>query len=409
MEKIKCPKCGEIISIDDVLTQQVENRIKTEFQKKNQEIEKEIAKKEQLLQKEKEYINKEKKSIEQNAQKLVNEKLEKERKAIKNKLIMEVQKDFELEKESLKEQLENKNRRLMEANKRELELRMEKNRLKEEKENFELEKQRQLDIEREKIIENAQKKASEESKYKIAQLEKKVSDATKAKDELARKLEQGSQQTQGEVLELELEEMLASQFIYDKIKPVPKGMSGADIIQIVKNNIGDNCGKIIWELKKTKTWNKNWIQKLKNDQRTEKADIAVIVSYTLPEDVKGFVYKNGVWICDISLVIALATALRLNLESVSYERRMLNGKNEKMDILYNYVTGIEFKQRVEAIIESFSNMSDSLKKERIAYEKIWSEREKQIQIVLKNTVGIYGDLSGVVQLQKIEALELPNK
>ena len=409
MEKIKCPKCGEVISIDDVLTQQVENRIKTEFQKKNQEIEKEIAKKEQLLQKEKEYINKEKKSIEQNAQKLVNEKLEKERRTIKNKLIMEVQKDFELEKESLKEQLENKNRRLMEANKRELELRMEKNRLKEEKENFELEKQRQLDIEREKIIENAQKKASEESKYKIAQLEKKVSDATKAKDELARKLEQGSQQTQGEVLELELEEMLASQFIYDKIKPVPKGMSGADIIQIVKNNIGDNCGKIIWELKKTKTWNKNWIQKLKNDQRTEKADIAVIVSYTLPEDVKGFVYKNGVWICDISLVIALATALRLNLESVSYERRMLNGKNEKMDILYNYVTGIEFKQRVEAIIESFSNMSDSLKKERIAYEKIWSEREKQIQIVLKNTVGIYGDLSGVVQLQKIEALELPNK
>ncbi len=409
MEKIKCPKCGEVISIDDVLTQQVENRIKTEFQKKNQEIEKEIAKKEQLLQKEKEYINKEKKSIEQNAQKLVNEKLEKERRTIKNKLIMEVQKDFELEKESLKEQLENKNRRLMEANKRELELRMEKNRLKEEKENFELEKQRQLDIEREKIIENAQKKASEESKYKIAQLEKKVSDATKAKDELARKLEQGSQQTQGEVLELELEEMLASQFIYDKIKPVPKGMSGADIIQIVKNNIGDNCGKIIWELKKTKTWNKNWIQKLKNDQRTEKADIAVIVSYTLPEDVKGFVYKNGVWICDISLVIALATALRLNLESVSYERRMLNGKNEKMDILYNYVTGIEFKQRVEAIIESFSNMSDSLKKERIAYEKIWSEREKQIQIVLKNTVGIYGDLSGVVQLQKIEALELSNK
>jgi len=148
------------------------------------------------------------------------------------------------------------------------------------------------------------------------------------------------------------------------------------------------------------------VQKLKDDQRVIKADLAVIVSAVLPEDVKGFVFRDGVWICDIKLTIALATALRINLESITREKAMSVGKNEKMEILYAYLTGVEFRQRVEAIVEAFSNMDEGLKKERIAYEKIWSEREKQIKKVITNTVGMYGDLNGLVALPHIKTLEL---
>jgi hypothetical protein len=253
-----------------------------------------------------------------------------------------------------------------------LALRKEKNKLEEDKQNFELEKQRQLDEERKKITEEASKKATEEQQYVIAQLKKQLTDATKAKDDLARKLEQGSQQTQGEVLELELEEILRAEFLNDEILPVPKG----------------------------------WIQKLKDDQRTIKADIAVIISTVLPEGIKGFAFRDGVWICDVKLSTALATALRINLESVTREKAMSVGKNEKMEILYAYLTGVEFKQRVEAIVEAFTSMDDGLRKERMAYEKIWSEREKQIKKVISNTVGMYGDLSGLVTLPPIPTLEL---
>ena len=197
------------------------------------------------------------------------------------------------------------------------------------------------------------------------------------------------------------------EFPHDEIVPVPKGVSGADVVQKVKDHSGRVCGQIAWESKKTKAWSDGWIQKLKDDQRVIKADLAVIASATLPEDVKGFVFRDGVWICDIKLIVALAAALRINLLNVSRERAMSVGKNEKMEVLYSYLTGVEFKQRVEAIVEAFTNMDMGLRKERLAYEKIWSEREKQIKKVITNTVGMYGDLSGYVALPQIKTLELP--
>jgi hypothetical protein len=166
------------------------------------------------------------------------------------------------------------------------------------------------------------------------------------------------------------------------------------------------CGQIIWESKKTKAWSEGWIQKLKDDQRAIKADLAVIASVALPENVNGFAFRNGVWICDVKMAIALAMALRTNLETLTRERAMSVGKNEKMEVLYKYLTGVEFKQRVEAIVEAFSSMDEGLKKERMAYEKIWAEREKQIRKVINNTVGMYGDLSGLVALPQIKKLEL---
>jgi len=161
---------------------------------------------------------------------------------------------------------------------------------------------------------------------------------------------------------IELKKHLKDKFPEDEIVPVPKGKKGADVIQKISDRSGHLCGQIVWESKKTKAWSEGWIQKLKDDQRVVKADLAVIISNVLPTDVVTFAFRDGVWICDIKLTIALATALRMNLESINRERTMSVGKNEKMEILYTYLTGVEFKQRVEAIVEAFSNMDEGLKK-----------------------------------------------
>lgn len=492
-QKIKCPKCGELISIDDVLTHQIEERIKKELAEGNRaktaeitkqrkeleeqknkleetqrnsqiEVNKRVAKKlsaekivlwkkaqteagkqktaeieileEQIKERDKKLteattqvltaradrqrLEDDKKNFElEKVKQIEGERKEIEKQAFARAIkqneidtsnlqrrLAEVEQDKDTERKMLEEQLVEKEGKLREANEKELALRKEKNELEEDKRNFELEKQRQLDGERKKIAEDANKKATEEQQYVIAQLKKQLSDATTAKDDLARKLEQGSQQTQGEVLELELEKTLKAEFPYDEILPVPKGVSGADIIQKVIDRSGRPCGQIVWESKKTKGWNEGWIQKLKEDQRAIKAELAVIVSIALPEDVKGFAFRDNVWVCDIKLATALATALRINLESITREKAMSVGKNEKVEVLYAYLTGVEFKQRVEAIVEAFTSMDEGLRKERIAYEKIWAEREKQIRKVISNTVGMYGDLSGLVTLPQIKRLEL---
>ena len=491
-QKIKCPSCDFEISIDEVMTRQIETRIKKDLIEQQKIKEVEIKKKEDEIIQQKEEI----KEREQNLNKQVSEKLIEEKIKLKDEAKKEAEEEMKLKTQSLEKRLNEKDKKLAEANQKELdmqkektefkedkkrfeldkvkqiekerekieedafkrgiiknelneaklkrqlaeaednkedskkffeeqlaekdvklkeaneneiELRKEKQKLKDEKDAFELQKERQLDEEREKIEEEASKKATEIQQSKIDQLNKQLSDATKAKDDLARKLEQGSQQTQGEVLELELEELLKQEFTSDEIVPVPKGMNGADIIQKVISRSGGNCGQIVWEVKKAKAWQESWVQKLKDDQRLIKAELAVIVSAVLPDNVKGFIPRDGIWICDIKMAIALATALRINLESVAREKAMAVGKNEKVEILYSYLTGVEFKQRVEAIVEAFTGMQDGLNKEKRVYQKIWAEREKQIQKVISGTVGMYGDLSGLVTLPKIKILELEER
>jgi len=493
-KNINCPHCGKSISIDDALTHQLEEKIKSEINGANKLKEDKISKDKQELEEQKAQFEESKKSAQSEINKKVAEKLatekillwkdaqeaaekqtiaeiklmeeqmkdkdkkleqanaeslraradrqifeeekknfelektkqiEDERKKIEEdafaraikqgelsssklqKKLEDTEKENEQERKLLQEQIEDKDTKLKQANQNELELRKEKQKLKDEKDAFEVEKARQLDEERKKIEEDASKKATDAKQSEIDQLNKKLADATKAKDELARKLEQGSQQTQGEVQELILEELLQSEFIYDDISPVPKGVSGADVIQKVKNSSGLECGTIIWESKNTKNWSEGWIQKLKDDQRVMKADVAVIVTSVLPAGAESISQREGVWVCNMNLTSALAFVLRDSLIALSREKRMSVGKDEKVEILYQYLTGTEFKQRIETIVEAFSGMKSDLDKERVYFEKIWNQREKQIQKVIKNTVGIHGDLSGIVQLQKIESLELP--
>ncbi len=381
-KNINCPNCGELISIDDALTSQMEAKYKKEFEEKENILRSSIEK--------------------ENGEKLLEQE-----KLLEKRVKQKIEKESESEKKYMAEQLTETEAKLKEARKDALEAIKEKQKIKDEKDAFALEKEKQLNEERKKIEEEASKKATEAKQAEIDQYKKQVSDAQKANDELNRKLAQGSQQTQGEVQEIILEELLKSEFIYDDIAPVPKGVNGADVIQTVKTKNSIECGKIIWESKKTKTWTEGWIQKLKDDQRLVKADLAVIVTSAMPQGTSGIIQKDGVWICDIKLAISIATLLRQSLEAVSREKTMSVGKNEKIEILYSYINSTEFRQRIETIVETFSSMKLSLDKEKVYFEKSWAEQEKQIQKVIKNTVGIYGDMSGIVQLQKIEALELP--
>jgi hypothetical protein len=244
----------------------------------------------------------------------------------------------------------------------------------------------------------------------LAQKEKEIeNESLKNKvAELTKKLEQGSQQTQGETLELVLEEDLKSLFPLDVIEPVPKGVRGADVIQIVHNNHGKPCGTIIWEFKNTKNWTDSWIQKLKDNQHQIKADIAILLTIALPKEIKGFGHVDGVWITDIHSYSSLCTALRMSLTQLHLVRQANLGKNEKMENIYQYLSGHEFKQRIQVIVDAFKTMKKDLNDEKEAMRRLWAKREKELERVTAGTTGMYGDLEGILgnTIPRIEGLEL---
>ena len=369
-ETIKCPECGEVIELSEAISHDIEIRLKQQYENK---------------------IEKTKKSIEEKAKK-------------------EVQESLNIKISDLNEQLEEKTKNLKEAQKQEIELRKRQRELVEKEEKLELELSRKIDAERQKIIQKTSKEFEETHRLKDAEKDKQLDDMKRQIDELKRKAEQGSQQMQGEVLELELEESLKEEFPFDVIEPVAKGVKGGDIIQTVKTQSGRICGKILWETKRTKNWSESWIQKLKDDQRDAKADLAILASESLPKGLQHFRLMSGVWVTDILSAVSLALALRVVLIQVARERVTQVGKKEKMELAYNYLTGQEFRNRVEAIVESFTAMKMDLEAERRAMLKIWAKREKQMERVISNAAGMHGDLQEIAgsSLPAIKMLELPN-
>lgn len=313
-----------------------------------------------------------------------------------------------LQMEDLKEQLKERDEKMAEFGRQELELRKKQRELEEKAANADIENARKLDAERASLLAEAQKKADADYRLKQMESEKVISDMRKQIDEMKRKAEQGSMQTQGEVVELELEDTLKAAFPLDDIQPVGKGVTGADVIQTVKNRMGQTCGTIIWESKQTKAWTEGWVAKLKDDQRAAKADIAIITSHVLPKDVTGFGPYCGIWVTEYVSAIALAVALRAGLEEIAVAKLSAVGKNEKMDAIYNYLSGTEFKQKIEGIVEAFTVMKEDLEKEKKSIMSAWAKRDKQIDRVVLNTVGMYGDLQGIIgaSLPQIEALEM---
>ncbi|MEI6499013.1 MAG: DUF2130 domain-containing protein [bacterium] len=372
---IICPKCKTSISVDEALEAQI------------------------FGQKEKEYEDKleiEKKKMWAIAQEKANEKIK-----------------LETDKETkyLKDELESKAKKLAAMQEAEIELRKKTNQLDEQMKSFELDKQRQLDLERAKIKEETAKTIADENRLKDAENTKRIQDAQKQIEDLKRRLEQGSQQMQGEVLELELEETLAREFPIDQFTSVPKGINGADIIQRVHNQSGCFCGSIAWESKRTKAWSEGWIQKLKDDQRAVKADLAIIISTILPEGMHYFGFKDGVYIATPATALNLGKIIRLNLIRLSNQKSLEEGRVEKKEVLYNYLCGSEFRNRVEAIVEASVGAREILEKEKRAFKSIWATREKQIERIEANMIGIYGDMQGIAgkSLPEIKSLELPSE
>ncbi len=266
-------------------------------------------------------------------------------------------------------------------------------RRKDEEREIEMKKKAMEDEER--IRSEVRKQAEEENQLKNLEKDKKLNDALKKLDELQNQMQQGSQQTQGEVLELELEKALKQEFLMDILEEVKKGERGADIVHRVVDKLGRNSGTILWESKNAQ-WKNDWITKLKEDQRAKKADLAVLVTIHKPEGLETFTYREGVWLTTWQFVIPLALALRFNLISLNHEKSLSEGKNEKKEILYQYLTGTEFKQRVEAIVEAFSGLQDELEREKRWFSVKWGRQEKEIRKVLDHTHGMYGDLQGII-------------
>lgn len=334
----------------------------------------------------------------------VTERLAAEKETLRETLREEWKSQFE----ELQGQLDEKSNELAKARELELKLRAERRQLEEDKNNLELEAARKLDEERQAIREKALLDAAEAYKLKERQKDEQMNTLRNKVEELQLKLDQGSQQAQGEALELELEDVLRSAFPYDVIEPVSKGARGADVLQKVHTPTGQFCGSILWETKRTKGWANDWIPKLKDDQRTTSAEVAILLSMALPKEVRTFAFVDGVWVTDFASSINLAHALRIGLVEVAMAKLASVGKQEKIEMLYEYLSGTGFRQRVQAIVEAFRTMQDDLNKERAAINKAWAKREKQIQRIIINTTGLYGDLEGIIgaSLPQIESLDL---
>ena len=389
-QTITCPFCSEEISLSDTLYKQIKESTRKEF-------EVEARKKESDL-----------KARERTLEETISKRLAAERQKLSEAAEKKAAERFSLKMKAMEDENTEKSKRLDEAEKAELELRKQAHEVEEKGKKMDLEIARRVDADREKIRNDALSIFSDEHRLNDAAKDKKISDILRLNEELKRKAEQGSMQTQGEVLELDLEDMLLQSFPIDTIKPVPKGIKGADVLHEVNSNLGHHCGTIAWELKRTKAFSEEWISKLKDDAREVKAEVAVLVTEALPKDITGFAEREGVWVTSPALAPALAGLLRGALLDLAHVRSASEGKGEKMEMVYNYLSGPEFKHRIDAIVEAFSSMQVDLDKEKRAITKIWAKRQKQIDKITNSTVGLHGDLGGLIgaTLPEIKALEL---
>ena len=284
--------------------------------------------------------------------------------------------------------------------------------LKDKEAEMELTLQKMLAQERPAMVEKLSREADEKAGLKLAEQAQIMEGMKRQIETLKQKSEQGSMQTQGEAAEIILEETLATAFPIDEFVPVAKGVSGADVRQ---NVMGQNgiVGSILWESKRTKNWTASWLAKLRDDQRTSGCEVAVITSHALPEGVDSFGLVDGIWVCAPRYAVPLATSLRHGLIDVAGAKGRALGQETKMEMVYDYLTGTQFKQRVDAIVERFEDMQDNLRKERVFIEKQWVLRAKQIDLVIASTVGMHGDLQGIAgrsmpEIDSVDALLIGN-
>lgn len=405
-DKITCPHCGNNFDVEEVLSVKYQAQFKAEAEKKiAEQASKFNAERQKLAQERDDFARKKEKENELFAQKL------KQQIAIQSKRIeQQTLENFEekiklLEADNLRRKEEN---RTLKA--QELDLMKRENILKERSEELELNLQKQLLEKQKEIEEKAREKEREAMLLKEKEYQKQLEDQKKLIDEMKRKAEQGSMQLQGEVQELALEDLLTQSYPFDKIAEVPKGIRGADTIQTVVNSGQQECGKIVYESKRTKNFSNDWIDKLKQDQITCKADVALLVTETMPSDMQRFGQKKGIWICGFHEVKSLSLVLREMLLRTYAVKQMQENKGDKKEMLYNYVTSNEFGQHIQRIAEIYNGMHNQLEAEKKSMQRIWAARDKQIVTVQENLNVLFGSILGYTtsELESNEFLQLPD-
>jgi hypothetical protein len=409
---ITCPKCHSDIPLTESLAAPLLEATRQDFERRIADKDRQIAGREEALRNQQAALEKARAEVDQQ----VFDKLQSERKRIaaeeadKAKRLAAAdlnQKDKELADIQLV--LKAREEKLAEAQQAQADLIRKQRELDDAKREIDLTIEKRVQASLATVRDKAKLEAEEGPKLRLAEKEEQLASMQRQVDELKRKAEQGSQQLQGEVQELALEATLRAKFPRDLIEPVPKGEFGGDVLQRVIGPLNHHCGTILWESKRTKNWTDTWLAKLREDQRKAKADIALIVSNTLPRGVHTFDHVDGIWVTESRCAIPVAIALRQSLIEIAAVRQASVGQRTKMEIMYQYLTGPRFRQRLEAIVEKFSDMQEDLEKERKAMTRLWAKREEQIRGVIEATAGMYGDLQGIAgqALKEIEGIALP--
>ncbi len=405
--QIKCPHCGQMFDVETALSQKLEEHFKTEYEKRYQQQVEAIGKQRKLLQEQQLSLEQQK----QQQDELLQERLKITLDAERKKIEVSTQETYEekirtLEEENQKRKSENKG-----LKQKELSLLKLQQELEDKEEEIAQEIERQMLQRRKEIEEKARNKEREAFHLERTKLLKQIEDNKRLAEEMKRKAEQGSMQLQGEVQELALEELLTRIYPFDKIDEVPKGIKGADSIQTVINASQQECGKIVYESKRTKSFSNKWIDKLKQDQITCKADIAVLITQTFPADMDRFGERDGVWICGFHELQSLSFVLREMLMKTHSVRLAQENKGDKMELLYTYLTSNEFVQNIKRIVENYDAMITGLNSEKKAMHKIWAQREKQIWSVQENLSALFGSIVGIAgkELETSEVLQLPDR
>jgi len=407
---IVCPNCKTEIKLTESLAAPLIETTRKQYEQRIAQKDADVAEREAAIRRQQADLAKAQESIdEQVAAKL---KPERDRiaaeEARKARLLLATdleQKSKELE--DLQGVLKDRDSRLAEAQKAQADLIRKERELDDTKRELDLTIEKRVQESLGAVRDKAKLEAEEGLKLKVLEKEEQIASMQRQIEELRRKAEQGSQQLQGEAQELELEALLRTKFTRDTIEPVPKGEFGGDVLHRVIGPLGQLCGTILWESKRTKNWSDGWLPKLRDDQRTAKAEIALLVSQVLPKGVEAFDFIDGVWVTESRCAVPVAIALRQSLIELATARQAGEGQKTKMELVYQYLTGPRFRHRVEAIVEKFEDMQADLDKERKTMTRLWAKREEQIKGVIETTVGMYGDLQGIAgrTMQEIEGLE----
>ena len=409
---LHCPNCNHEIRLTESLAAPLLAETRQRFQQQLASKDAEMERKTEALRLEREQVAKDREQVEdQVAKRLTAERAQlvaAESKKAREAAAAELRAK-ESEAAELRATLLSNNMKLAEAQKQQAELMRQQRALEEEKRELDLTIEKRVRASISEIQIKARQEADEAARLRVAEKDQTIESMTRTIEELKRKAEQGSQQSQGEVLELELEELLRGRFPTDSIEPVGKGELGADVIQQVNGALGQSAGIILWETKRTKAWSDGWLAKLRDDQRRSGADVALIISHALPKHIEQFDLVDGVWVAHPRCALPVAVALRQALIDVSSSRLVQQGQQTKMEQVYHYLTGTKFRQRVEAVVEKFNDMREDLDKERKFMVRQWAKRETQILAVVESTVGMVGDLQAIAgkAMPEIPSLEVP--